>query len=79
MYSSTDYLQSEQIRACDSEPLITAGDGPQGILKGVCELMAVQELTRKVYNESDLHAVLEQNILDSCHWVSSFRYNYKLL
>ena len=44
----------------------------KAILSGVCELMQVQELTGKVLNGSDLQAVLEQNVLDACHWVCTF-------
>ena len=56
-------------RSCTREPLLNASEELQTILSGVCQLLEVQELTAKVQNESDLHVVLKQNILDSCHWV----------
>ena len=57
------------MRTCDSDPLLSAGKELQDLLAGVCQLMAVQELVGEVGNRSDLHAILEQNVLDSCHWV----------
>ena len=64
-------LQTKQVKACDNQqPLLTAGDDLKAILKGVCELMSVQRLATKVHNGSDLQSILEQNIVDSCHWVS---------
>lgn len=62
-------LQNEQIQASDSQPLIRASAGLQSILTGVCELLEVQELARKVENESDLNSILQENVLDTCHWV----------
>ena len=63
-------IQSLQMHACDSEPLLTAGAELTTLLSAVCELMEVEELAAKVRNGSDLHIILEQNILDACHWVN---------
>ena len=61
-------LQQEQY--CATEPLLNVSDELGDILSGVCRLMGIHELTTIVQNGSDLHAVLGQNILDSCNWVS---------
>ena len=58
------------MNACDNQPLLTAGEDLTAILKGVCDLMAVQDMSSKVNNGSDLQSILEQNLIDSCHWVS---------
>ena len=58
------------MKACDNQPLLTAGDELKTIMKGVCELMSVQRVASKVHNGTDLESILEQNIIDSCHWVS---------
>ena len=65
-------IQSEQIRATYNESLLSPGTEMKAILSGVCELMQVQELTGKIHNGSDLQAILEQNVLDACHWVCNF-------
>ena len=72
-------LQKDQVSACDNhQPFLSVGEDLKNILNGVCELMAVQAVTAKVHNGSDLQSVLEQNIIDSCHWVSSADYLYSL-
>ena len=58
------------MKACDNQPLLTAGEEMKTILKGVCELMSVQRVASKVHNGTDLQSILQQNIIDSCHWVS---------
>lgn len=61
-------LQNQQIHE-HTQPLLSAGADLQAILTGVCELMEVQELANKVQNESDFNSILQENVLDSCHWV----------
>ena len=55
----------------DNQPLLSASEELKTILDGVCELMAVQTVASKVGNGTDLQSILEQNIIDSCHWVSN--------
>ena len=43
----------------------------QPILDSLCELVTVYGLVSDVENGSDFHALLGQNIEDSCNWVSS--------
>ena len=61
----------QQVKYCAStEPLLNVTDELGGILSGVCRLVGIHELATIVQNGSDLHAVLGQNVLDSCNWVS---------
>ena len=56
------------------EPLLVNVSGDlKPILEKVCDLLAVYELVATVDSGSDLHALLGQNIEDSCNWVSSHR------
>lgn len=74
-YSSLMYCiyicDLQQQQSCGSEPLLNVNDRLKPILSGVCRLLEVHELVTRVRNGSNLHAVLGQNILDSCDWVSS--------
>lgn len=62
-------LQNDQLQ-CE-EPLLNVTGTLNGILHSLCEVMEIQGLLAKVDNASDLNAVLEQNIIDSCQWVGS--------
>ena len=66
---SVHVLQKQQ--SCGSDPLLNVSGQLKRILSGVCRLLEVYELAARVRNGSDLHAVLGQNVLDSCDWVSS--------
>ena len=59
------------VQVCGREPLINVSQDLGSILNGICSLLEIQELVAQVQNGSDLHAILEQNILDSCQWVSN--------
>ena len=59
--------QQQSYEASDALLNITAE--VEGILSGVCHLLEMQELVAKVDSESNLHTIIEANILDSCHWV----------
>ena len=50
--------------------MVSASEHLHIILDGVCELLTVYELVAKVNLNSDLTALLGQNIQDSCNWVS---------
>lgn len=57
------------MQQCGQEPLLNVTGDLVNILGGVCELLELHRLTQRMYNESNLHVILEQNILDICHWV----------
>ena len=57
------------VQVCDVEPLMNVSKDLKSILTGVCWLLEIQELVSEVRNGSDLHTILEHNILDSCKWV----------
>lgn len=54
----------------DHEPLLNVTEELENILSGVCEMMEIYELGTKEPNGSDLQAVVGQNVLESCVWVS---------
>lgn len=60
-------LQQQQL--CESEPLLNISYELESVLSGACELLEWYEFIGQEMNESDYHAVLGQNILDSCNWV----------
>ena len=63
------HTHTHTLQACGKEPLLNVTGELAAILAGTCELLEMQKLTAKLYNESDLHAILEENILDICQWV----------
>lgn len=64
----TFIMQHVHLQACERKLLNVSGD-LSSILSGMCQLMEVQQLAAKVHTGSDLHAILEQNVLDFCQWV----------
>ena len=58
---------------CKLDPLLEVNKTLEDILSGACKLFEVHKLATKVQNGSNLHAVLGQNVLDSCNWVSHSR------
>ena len=66
-------LQHDRLQVCE-EPLLNVTGTLRGILHNLCQVMEIQGLLAKVDNGSDLNAILEQNILDTCQWVGSHSY-----
>lgn len=62
-----------QLQTCE-EPLLNVTGDLSTILYRMCQLMEIQAIATKVDNGSDLNAVLEQNVLDTCQWVSAYYY-----
>ena len=58
---------------CKHDSLLEVNKTLEYILSGACKLLEVHKLATKGQNGSDLHAVLGQNVLDLCNWVSHSR------
>ena len=60
----------QQVVVSNQPSLVSVSGTLQTILESVCDLVTVYELVAKVDDNSDLTALLDQNIQDSCSWVS---------
>lgn len=52
-------------------PLLSVSGDLEPILQNICDLVFFNELVREVDNGSAFHDLLNQNIEDSCNWVST--------
>ena len=50
--------------------IVNVNESLQNVLNAVCDLLTIYELVAKVNLNSNLTALLGQNIQDSCNWVS---------
>ena len=71
-------MQQVVVSNYNQPSLVSVSGTLQTILESVCDLVTVYELVAKVNDNSDLTALLGQNIQDSCSWVSGIINPYAL-
>lgn len=66
------YHALQQAVALYQPPIVSVTGELEPVLKNVCDLVFFRELMADVDNGSALHDLLDQNIQESCNWVSMY-------